>query len=111
MVKCLSLDRPALATGLICALLYFLYFGYCLFPAIITENHKSQIAVAFVSFPTSWLFISIFEPLLNWLGPLGSTARRVGEWSILGIAGVIQYGLIGFLAAYIISERSISETK
>lgn len=104
MVKILLPWRPV-AYGAICALIFALIYLLSIANAFLRDDAEPQLVLAFFGFPASWIFISIFHPLLEWLGPLGSTGRRIGEWSLLGIAGIVQYWLIGFLAAYIIMGK------
>ena len=102
MVRWLSLERPVLVAGLICSLLYFFYFGYALLLAVFAAKAETQVAVAFVSFPTSAVFLSWLNSLLDWLGPYGSPPRRAGEWLFLGVAGGLQYFVVGVVFAIII---------
>lgn len=88
--------------GAIFALMFAVLYLFCIVNAFLRDDANPQLVLVFYGFPTSWLFLSIFDPLLEWLGPFGSTARRVGEWSLLGIAGIVQYWLIGFFVAHII---------
>lgn len=88
-------EKSALAVGLIFSLFYLLYFGYCLLLTVFSAKVETQAAVGFVSFPTSAIFFSLFHLLLDWLGPYGSPPRRAGEWLFLGVAGTLQYFVVG----------------
>ena len=102
--------RPA-EYGAIGSLIFLLFYFISLINAILRNDNEPQLVLAFFGFPTSWLFYSIFHPLLEWLGPFGATSRRIAEWLFLGAAGVLQYWLIGALAAYLIICERCGESK
>lgn len=104
MVNISFKSRPV-TYGAIFAFVFMLIYLFSITNAFLRDDAEPQLVLTFFSFPTSWLFISIFHPFLEWLGPLGSTWRRVGEWSLLDIAGIVQYWLIGFLVANIIVSK------
>lgn len=97
--------RPATYGGIF-AFVFVLIYLLSITNAFLRDDAEPQLVLAFFGFPASWIFISIFHPLLEWLGPFGSPARRIGEWSLLGIGGIVQYWLIGFLVAHIILRKS-----
>lgn len=104
MVNWFNTKRPVLLIGLVCAVIYIFYFGYCLYLEIFMEKSEARIALAFVSFPTSAVVFSLGHSLLLWLGPYGSASRRAGEWFLLGLAGVTQYFLVGLGIAIAIGK-------
>lgn len=83
--------------GAVFALVYFLYFTYGLYGAVFYEKWEAEIILAYASFPSSAAFFALFDSVLDWLGPYGSSARRVGTWFLLGMAGGLQYFALGFL--------------
>jgi len=101
-------SRP-LKFGVVCSLLYFTIFLISIINAIRIGNDDPQLVAAFFGFPFSWLLFSVFHPLLEWIGPFSSVTRRVAEWVVLGFAGVVQYGLIGVLIAYLTGGKRIKD--
>ena len=87
--------------GFIGTLLFLCYFGHGIYLDVVDAKTQAQTAVAFVSYPTSALLYSVLSPLFDWLGPYGSQARRIGEWSCLGLAGSVQYFFIGTVLAQV----------
>lgn len=102
MVRRPDMEKYVFRMGLVGSLLYLCYFGYCLYFSVFAADQEAQIAVAFVSFPTSAVFLSFSHSLFEWLGPYGSPPRRAGEWVCLGLAGLIQYFVIGVVFAMMI---------
>ena len=74
--------------------------------AFLRDDAEPQLVLAFFGFPVSWIFFSIFDPLLEWLGPFGYINRRIAEWSLLGVAGVLQYWVIGAIATVLIRSKN-----
>lgn len=97
--------------GAIGSLIFLLLYFISLMNAVLRNDNEPQLVLAFFGFPTSWLFYSIFHPLLELLGPFGATSRRVAEWLLLGAAGVLQYWLIGALASYLIIGKQHGESE
>lgn len=106
MVKIFKFLTP-MTCGAICSFAYALLYLMLLANAFIRNDAEPQLVLAFVGFPMSWLFISIFHPLLNWLGPFGATERRIAEWILLGFAGFVQYWLVGAALALLIRSRTV----
>jgi hypothetical protein len=96
--------RPS-TYGTIFSFVFVSIFLLSLTNAYLHDSGEPELVLVFFGFPTSWLFISISGPFLNWLGPYGSMARDIGEWSVLGIAGILQYWLVGFVAANIVIKN------
>ena len=98
--------RASVRTGLIGACIFLLYYLYSLYGWTFSGRDGAQVALAFISFPSSAVLIKIFDPLLELLGPYGSAARRVGEWVYLGVSGTTQYFLIGMLIGAMSTSKS-----
>lgn len=97
--------------GLIGSLIFLLLYFISLINAVLRNDNEPQLVLAFFGFPTSWLFYLIFHPFLEFLGPFGTTSRRVAEWLLLGAAGVLQYWLIGVLVSYLIICKHHGESE
>jgi hypothetical protein len=91
--------------GAISSLAFVAIFLISLINAFLRNDAEPQLVLAYFGFPTSWLFFTIFNPLLEWLGPIGSIGRRIAEWALLGGAGILQYWLIGAVAAFLINQN------
>lgn len=90
--------------GTIGALAFVAIYIISLRDAYLRNDAEPQIFLAYVGFPMSWLVFTIFNPLLEWLGPIGSIGRRIAEWALLGGAGILQYWLIGATTAFLINQ-------
>lgn len=90
--------------GAVGALAFVAIFLISLINAYLRNDAEPQLVLAYVGFPTSWLVFTVFDPMLEWLGPIGSIGRRIAEWTLLGGAGILQYWLIGALAAFLINQ-------
>jgi hypothetical protein len=91
--------------GLLSLVLFILIFIISLTNALLRRDSEPQLILAFFGFPFTWVFLSIFRPVLEWIGPFGSTVRRVAEWTLLGCSGGLQYWIIGRLAGYLINRK------
>lgn len=91
--------------GAIGSLVFVAIFLISLVNAFLRNDAEPQLVLAYLGFPTSWLFFTVFNPFLDWFGPIGSVGRRVAEWTLLGGAGILQYWLIGAFAAFISNQN------
>lgn len=105
MVKLPSKTLRPYACGAICALVFLAFYFIQLLNAVRRGDGEPQLILAFFGYPTSWLIFSVFHPLLEWLGPLASMPRRLGEWTLLGVAGVLQYWLLGVGVAFLLTDK------
>lgn len=90
--------------------MYFALFVILLAASYFREKADYQLVLAFIAFPTSWAFFSGFHSVLEFVGPIGSGVRHVGEWTLLGFAGSIQYFLVGTASTYLIEARNSEKT-
>ncbi|MEB0134767.1 hypothetical protein QN362_05425 [Actimicrobium sp. CCC2.4] len=97
--------------GAISSVFYLVIFFISLANAFVRNDSEPQLVLAFFGFPLTWLFYLIFHPFLEWVGPFGAVSRRIAEWLLLGMAGVIQYWLIGATAAYLIIGKHRRESE
>lgn len=91
--------------GLIAAALYAIFFFAALSSVVLGQNSDAQIAVAFISAPTSAWILGAIRPLLGMIGEVGSTSRHIAEWLVLYLAGTTQYFLLGFLITMFMSRE------
>jgi hypothetical protein len=95
--------------GLLAAGLYTLFFFAAFSSVVLNKNSDGQIAVAFISAPTSAWILGAIRPLLGMIGDIGSASRNIADWVVLYLAGTIQYFLLGFLITlFLISDDSKS---
>ena len=104
MVNISFRDLRPVHVGIIGALVFLAIYLLCVINAFVKNDAEPQLVLAFFGFPSSWILITVFHPLLEWLGPFGSTTRRIGEWSLLFLAGIVQYWSIGYLVAYLVGK-------
>jgi len=77
--------------------MYALYWAYCLYLSLFQSDARTQIVLAYVSFPTSFVLVTAGDSFLDMLGPYGDPIRRTAEWSLLLIAGLFQYFWLVYL--------------
>ena len=98
--------RRMILWGLTCAGLYTIFFCAALSSAVFRGTWDAQIAVAFISAPTSAWILGAIHPLLGMIGTPGSSHRQIAEWITIYIAGTFQYFALGFLINMLLDHKS-----
>jgi hypothetical protein len=93
--------QNTVARGALCAFAFVVVFLILVVVSIIRDEGNYRLVSAFLTYPMSWAIFSIFHPVLEWLGPVGSASRVIGEWVLLGFSGIAQYLLIGILIVFL----------
>jgi len=106
MVKFFKINNNSIKWALVPVALFAALSGLCLFNSIRLGNDEPKLILVFFGYPTSWFFLSIFNPLLEWFGPSGSLPRRIFEWVILISGGGAQTFLIAFFViSYFVRKK------
>lgn len=76
--------------------LYFAYFLFCLIGDLVFDRRQAQWAAVIAGFPLSGVLFDVLDPrVLDLVGAMGSTWRRVSEWAIILVSG-LQYFALGW---------------
>ncbi len=94
--------RKPLLIGVTCAVTFVAFFCAALLSHILGKSWDAQVAVAFLSAPTSAVLLNLAADLLQVFGGQGGVGEQVAQWSVLLCAGMFQWFLVGFLAAFLL---------
>lgn len=93
-----KLKGPLLMGGF-CSAIFLLYYFYWLVQGWLRHEAEVPLALVYLTFPGYWLAHMAFPVFLA--SPTVSAWHTIVLWLLIGLIGVVQYGMCGFLLTFL----------